>query len=78
MPPGGFIAIGKSPTDLQSVYGIANVLGPYAGSLGVSGTVRLRNNTGAIFLEVSYSNQPPWPVASPDAGALLSRVQVTA
>ena len=33
-----------------------------------AGTVRLRNNTDAIRLEVDYSDNPPWPAAADGAG----------
>jgi len=33
LPGGGFLVIAKSPADLQSVYGVLNVIGPYTNSL---------------------------------------------
>src|SRR5207237_10528912 len=71
LPGGAFLVVAKSPADIQSVYSITNVVGPYAGSLKNSGTVRLRNETGAIYLEVPYSNEPPWPVAADGTGHSL-------
>src|SRR2546421_8736747 len=64
LPGGAFLVAARSPMDLQNVYGVTNVVGPYNGSLKSSGTVRLRNDTGAIYLEIPYSNKPPWPVAA--------------
>jgi hypothetical protein len=69
---GAFLVVAKSPTDIQSVYGITNAIGPYTNSLKRSGVVRLRNDTDAIFLEVPYSNKPPWPVAADGTGHSLA------
>lgn len=71
LPGGGFIVVARTPADVKSVYGIANVAGPYANSLKRSGTLRLRDKTDAILLEVPYSNRPPWPVAADGTGHSL-------
>src|SRR5947208_775749 len=72
LPGGGFLVVARSPADVQSVYGIRGVLGPYTNNLpNSSGTVRLRNRVGAIYLEVNYDSQPPWPVAADGAGHSL-------
>jgi hypothetical protein len=71
LPGGAFLVVAGSPADLRTVYGITNVIGPYTNSLRRSGVVRLRNDTGAIYLEVPYSNQPPWPVAADGTGHSL-------
>ncbi len=68
---GAFVVIARVPADVRSVYGITNVVGPYTGSLKSSGTVRLRNDTGAIYLEIPYSNKPPWAVAADGTGHSL-------
>src|SRR6266516_561640 len=68
---GAFRVVARSPADIQSVYGITNVSGPYTNSLKRSGVVRLRNDTDAIYLEVPSSNQPPWPVAADGTGHSL-------
>ena len=73
-PPGttlagnGFLVIAAVPADIQAVYGIANVLGPYTNSLKKSGTVRLGNSVGARFLEVNYADTTPWPVGADGTG----------
>jgi hypothetical protein len=67
LPPGAFLVVAKKPSDLGVVYGLTNVMGPYAGNLKTSSLIRLRNRANAILLEVSYSNQTPWP-AAPDGG----------
>src|SRR5207249_4440642 len=71
LPGGAFLVVAKSPADVQSVYGITNVIGPYTNALKSSGTVRLRSDIGAILLEVPYSNKPPWPVAADGTGHSL-------
>jgi hypothetical protein len=68
---GAFLVVARAPVDMRTVYGITNVIGPYTNTLTRSGVVRLRNDTDAIFLEVPYSNEPPWPVAADGAGHSL-------
>ncbi len=71
MAGGAFLVVAQVPADIQAVYGIANVTGPYTNSLKKAGAVRLRNDTDAIYLEVPYSNTPPWPVAADGTGHSL-------
>ncbi|HEU5124804.1 MAG TPA: lamin tail domain-containing protein [Verrucomicrobiae bacterium] len=72
IPGGGFLVIARSPANLQNAYGIANVLGPFTGSLpNSSGIVTLINQAGGVFLEMEYSDEPPWPVAADGAGHSL-------
>src|SRR5262249_30048965 len=62
----------------QSVYAISDVFGPLTNHLpNGAGTVRLRNKTGAILLQVDYSDEPPWPVAADGAGHSLVLAQPT-
>jgi len=74
---GEFVVLAASPDDIRAVYGITNVLGPFqAANNGNalpndSGTIRLRNNGGALRLEVTYADGPPWPVAADGAGHSL-------
>jgi hypothetical protein len=69
---GEFVVVAANPADLQTVYGITNVLGPYTNSLpNQGGTLRLRNNADALRLEVNYSDGSPWPVAADGAGHSL-------
>jgi hypothetical protein len=68
IPGGGFLVIAKVPPDIQAIYGISNLTGPYTNSLKASGTLRLRNNLDAILLEVNYRDTLPWPVAADGAG----------
>ena len=74
IPGGGFLVVARSPTDLASVYGLGGVLGPFNQTNNLPndhGTIRLRNPVGAVFLEVQYSSNPPWPVAADGAGHSL-------
>jgi hypothetical protein len=54
------------------VYGLTNVIGGYTGSLSNGGgLVRLRKRSGAVLIEVNYSDAMPWPVAADGAGPSL-------
>ena len=69
---GQYVVIAADPSALQAARGLSGVLGPFTGSLNNSGdVVRLRDNIGAIKLEVEYSPDAPWPVAADGAGASL-------
>jgi hypothetical protein len=69
---GDLVVIAANPADLQAVYGITNVLGPYTNSLpNQGGTLRLRNNADAIRLEVTYGDSLRWPAAADGAGHSL-------
>ncbi|HLP76873.1 MAG TPA: lamin tail domain-containing protein, partial [Candidatus Paceibacterota bacterium] len=71
IPGGGFLVIAASPSALQTVYGITNVLGPYSGSLKASGTLQLLDEQGAVLLTVPYSNVSPWPAGANGTGHSL-------
>ena len=71
MPGGGFLVLAAAPADMQTVYGITNVLGPYTGSLKKSGTIQLLDEVGAVLLTIPYSNVSPWPVAPDGTGHSL-------
>ncbi len=72
IPGGSFLVVARSPVDLQNTYGITGVLGPFTNNLpNDSGTVRLRNQIGGVFLEVNYADEPPWPVAADGTGHSL-------
>ena len=69
---GGFVVVARSPADLQNVYGLAGVLGPYTNHLPNSkGTVQLVNQAGGVLLEANYGTTPPWPVSPDGAGHSL-------
>lgn len=63
-----FLVIAAAPSDLQSVYGITNVTGPYTGSLKKSESLQLLDEQGAVLLTVPYSDVFPWPVAADGTG----------
>lgn len=71
IPGGAFLVIAASPASISQVYGIANVLGPYTGSLKKSGTLQLLDEVGSVLLSVPYSNVAPWPVAADGTGHSL-------
>lgn len=72
IPGGGFLVVAKSPVDLQNAYGIGGVFGPFTNSLpNDSGTVKLLSQSGGVFLQVDYSDDPPWPAAADDGGHSL-------
>jgi hypothetical protein len=72
IPGGGFVVVARSPSALQSAYGMTGVFGPYTNTLpGGSGSVQLFNQAGALLLETDYSDQSPWPVAADGAGHSL-------
>lgn len=68
LPGFGFLVVAAKPADIQAVYGITNVVGPYTNSLPKSGTVRLRNDVDSILLDIAYSNEAPWPPAADATG----------
>ncbi|MFP6865381.1 MAG: lamin tail domain-containing protein, partial [Roseibacillus sp.] len=69
IPAGGFLVVAKSPADAAALFGIQDVLGPYAGQLSNDGeTVRLRNPSGAVLLEIPYQDGEGWPLAADGLG----------
>jgi hypothetical protein len=69
---GGFLVIARSPEDVQSVYGLSGVLGPFTSNLpNTSGTVSLISRAGGVFLEVNYGSTSPWPASADGAGHSL-------
>ena len=72
LPGGGTLVIAKVPADVESIYKLTGVLGPYSGTLANdAGRVRLWNEIGGIIQEVNYQGQMPWPVAADGAGHSL-------
>ncbi|HEV2691511.1 MAG TPA: lamin tail domain-containing protein [Verrucomicrobiae bacterium] len=63
-----YTVIAAVPADVQTVYGITNVLGPYSGSLKKSETLQLLDEVNNVLLTVPYSNVFPWPVAATGTG----------
>lgn len=72
IPAQGFLVIAAVPSDVQAVYGISGVLGPWTGSLSnQGGTLRLRRANDAIVLEANWNDGPEWPAAADGAGHSL-------
>ncbi len=70
---GQFAVVAADPAAVAAAYGITGVLGPFSGALNNAGDVlRLRDNVGAIKLEVEYGTDAPWPVAADGAGPSLA------
>ena len=63
-----FIVVAAAPADITSVYGITNVMGPYAGSLKKSETLQLLDERTNVLLTIPYSSTYPWPVAADGTG----------
>jgi CotH protein/lamin tail-like protein len=66
-----FIVIAAVPSDVESVYGITNVMGPYTGSLKHSETLQLLDEQTNVLLTVPYTDVYPWPVATDGTGHSL-------
>jgi hypothetical protein len=68
MPGLGYIVVAAVPGQIPGSYG------PFTGALSNSGqTLRLRNLTGRIMDEVTYSDSGDWPVAADGGGVTLAR-----
>ena len=69
---GAFAVVAGRPPDVEAVYGLSGVLGPFTNHLpNDRGRVRLRDESGTVLLEVNYSAQYPWPIAADGAGHSL-------
>lgn len=66
-----FIVCAAAPSDIESVYGITNVMGPYTGSLKHSETLELLDEQSNVLLTVPYTDVYPWPVATDGSGHSL-------
>ena len=71
IPGGSFIVVAAVPADVQTVYGLSGVFGPYANSLKTSGTVRLYDEADRLIYDVSYDNAAPWPMGADGTGHSL-------
>ena len=72
----GYLVVAPDRGALQQVYGLSGVLGPAVPGTNslpnAAGTIRLRNPAGAVLLEVTYADDPPWPAAADGFGHSLS------
>lgn len=72
LAPGAFLVVAKSPADVQSVYGLSGVLGPFANRLSNrAAQIQLIHRLGAVVLDARYDSRPPWPVSPDGAGHSL-------
>jgi hypothetical protein len=68
IPSQGYLVVAANPTDLQAVYGLATVFGPYTNSLKTSGTAKLHDEQDSLLLAVDYDNSAPWPMGADGTG----------
>lgn len=68
------MVVAAVPVDMEAVHALGGVFGPFSGTNGLqnsSGNLLLRNRTGAVLFEASYSGDIPWPAAADGAGHSL-------
>ena len=71
-----YLVVAPVPADVEAAYHITGVLGGSTNQLpNDGGTIRLRKRSGAVVLQVQYSDQPPWPVAADGTGHSLVLVR---
>jgi len=68
-----YLIVARWPEIVMTNYGITNVLGPWDGATTNrlspdGGTIRLRNELGAVLLQIDYRDSPPWPEAADGTG----------
>ena len=69
-----YVVVAAVPVDMEAVHALGGVFGPFSGTNGLqnsSGNLLLRNRTGAVLFEASYSGDIPWPAAADGAGHSL-------
>jgi regulation of enolase protein 1 (concanavalin A-like superfamily) len=73
---GGFLVVAAIPQDVQAVYALDPVLGPYAGKLNnAGGKLRLLGDQNAVLLDLEFKDQAPWPVLADGTGHSLVLVR---
>ena len=76
--PNAFLVVAAAPADLIAVYGVTNAVGPFTNSLpNKSGRVKLVKKSGGIVLDLTYNDQPPWPLAADGYGPSMVLVRPT-
>lgn len=71
---GGYLVIARNVPAFRAANGATNVLGPFTGSLDQGGEhLRLVNHNGRIMDEMTYGDEPPWPVGADGSGASLAK-----
>lgn len=72
VPGDGFLVLARVPGDVESEFGISDVVGPWTGNLSNDGgRIRLRKPSGAIVQEVNYNDDFSWPAAADGTGHSL-------
>lgn len=72
MPPLSFLVVAAAPADLMAAQGLTGVLGPWVNALpNDSGRLQLLKRSGAIVLDLTYSDGPLWPQAADGWGHSL-------
>ena len=67
-----FLVVAAVPVDIQSVYAITNVFGPFTNNLpNGAAMIRLRNRSGGVLVESKYASDPPYPPAADGTGHSL-------
>ena len=68
IPSQAYLVVAASPADMQVVYGLTMVSGPYSNSLKTSGEVELHDEQGAVLLQLKYDDSAPWPMGADGTG----------
>ncbi|RKX42148.1 MAG: hypothetical protein DRP64_10300, partial [Verrucomicrobia bacterium] len=60
-----YLVVAPAPADVETIHGITGVVGADPVELpNSSGRLRLRKKSGATVLDLTYSDENPWPVAA--------------
>jgi hypothetical protein len=68
IPGQKYVVVAAVPADMQAVYNLTNVFGPYANTLKTSGTLRLHDEQGSVLLRLEYDIASPWPAGADGTG----------
>jgi hypothetical protein len=69
-----YLVVAAQPERMRASATPSDVYGPFTGRLSNGGeTLRLRNQSGRLMDEVTYSDEDPWPVGPDGSGASLSK-----
>jgi hypothetical protein len=68
VPAQGFLLVAAVPSDVQAIYGITNVIGPYTSSLKTSSVIKLYDEQNSLVLDIDYKDTHPWPMGADGTG----------
>ncbi|MBN2686085.1 MAG: lamin tail domain-containing protein [Pontiellaceae bacterium] len=68
IPSQGYLVIAASPADMQEIYGLSTVYGPYTNALRTSGKIRVYDEQDSKLLQVEYDDMHPWPAGADGTG----------